>query len=161
MVKPIREGRFMARFTFPGQYAMRVIDKDQLLAFFTFVDTETGLEYRDWKLMTGSNGRYVGSPTGKPYKDKEGKDQYPKFVREAYDVESKKRVQAGVEWFAALLEAAEAEYEQRSAGGSGGSTGRSTNRSSGKGSYTRPAASKMKYEDMFATDGDGDDDLPF
>ena len=51
------------RFKIEGQYSMRVVKKKSLLAFFSFVDTETGLECFDWRLMKGTNGVFIGPPS--------------------------------------------------------------------------------------------------
>jgi hypothetical protein len=110
----------MARFTvatWGSKNRFRVVDKKNLLAFFDFVDNETGLEYQDWQLIQGKNGRFVAAPGKDPYKDKKtGKDVYPKFVAPAYDAttDSKRNV-AGERFFSEVLDMAAQMYDTMSA----------------------------------------------
>jgi hypothetical protein len=111
----------MSRFTIAtrkgGKTAMRVIDKKNLLAFFDFQDNDTGLMYRDFKLMNGKNGPWVGSPTGEPYEDKNGDTKYPEYVSAIYDPDEKNsRNPAGDEFFKGVAEVALEEYEKLSDG---------------------------------------------
>lgn len=142
-----------------GKSAMRVIDKKNLLAFFDFHDDETGLMYRDFKLMNGKNGMFVGSPTGEPYEDKNGDTKYPEYVSATYDPDEKnKRHPAADEFFKGLSEAAQAEYEKLSDGSTDDDEddrpARSSKKKSGAGPVSRSAPRSRKEEEE-------DDDLPF
>ena len=70
------------RFKIEGQYSMRVVKKKNLLAFFSFVDTETGIEYFDWRLMKGANGIFIGPPN-RSY-EKDGETKWSDYIRIAY-----------------------------------------------------------------------------
>lgn len=61
------------------------------LAFFDFVDTQTGVEYRDFVLLKGSNGTFVKSPF-KEFEGRDGPARMP-FVRAERDNE------LGQQWF--------------------------------------------------------------
>jgi len=96
---------------------MRVHNNKNLLAFFTFIDTATGLEYRDFKLCTGKNGIYVSSPSQSYEKDNETK--YVNQVQAAYDPDAQyNRNPKGVEFMEKLAEAAYAVYQSKGAGAS-------------------------------------------
>jgi hypothetical protein len=116
--------RFTRMFPFDG-------GDGRLLAFFGFVDTETGLEYSDFMLKEGQYGIYVESP-GKPGKN----DKWYNFVRPAWDVENEAKDEYGAAFFEELTEAANAEYERikeegGSNGGGGGGRGRGGNSGGG------------------------------
>lgn len=150
----------MSRFTIAerkgGKSAMRVINKKNLLAFFDFQDNDTGLLYRDFKLMNGKNGVFVGSPTGEPYEDKNGDTQYPKYVDAIYDGDEKnKRNPAGDDFFKGVAEVAQEEYDKLSDGASEEDErpARSSKKKSGAGPV-RSAPRSRSTEDE-------DDDLPF
>ena len=148
----------MARFTFPGPYAVKVIDKDGLLAFFSFVDEETELQYRDWRLLEGENGPYIKSPTGKPYEDKNGKKQYPEYVKAAFDKEGKKRPK-GNQFFADLFEAVMEEFENRKQGGGKPRSSNAAPSRSAKGAFV--PRSRVSADTAFSSGLNDDDDLPF
>lgn len=71
-----------SRFYLPDS-RFRVIQSGSLLAGFTFVDNETGLEYNDWKLVQGPTGPFVSSPSRKY--EHQGQTKYSNFVQAAYD----------------------------------------------------------------------------
>jgi hypothetical protein len=143
----------MARFTIPQRNkksAMRVINKKSLLAFFDFVDNELGLEFKDWKLMKGQHGMFVGSPNAPTYVDKNGKTVYPEYIRPAYDPDAdSKRNADGEAYLKELLKTAEAEYETL-AGGSEAAEPSPRGKKSGAG----PIKPKAKA-------GDEDEACPF
>jgi hypothetical protein len=101
------------RFTIPqrnGKSAMRVQKKNSLLAFFDFTDEVTGLEYKDFKLMQGPKGPFIGSPSAAPYKKGE-KTIYPDYVKPAYDPNTEsKRNAKGDAYFSELRKVALAEF---------------------------------------------------
>lgn len=143
-----------------GKSAMRVINKKNLLAFFDFQDNDTGLLYRDFKLMNGKNGMFVGAPTGEPYEDKNGDTKYPEYVSAIYDPDEKnKRHPAGDEFFKGIAEVAQEEYDKLSDGASDDDDtddrpARSSKKKSGAGPVSRSAPRSRKEEEE-------DDDLPF
>lgn len=147
----------MARFTFPGKLAMRVQNGEgKVKAYFNFIDTETGLEYKDWKLMDGENGMFVSAPTGKPYqKEGQAKPVYPPYIMVAFDT-NKQKMKAGLNWVAELKDAAIEEYEGRIAGNSRAAA--PTARKSGAGAFPNRGG-KMDYEKMFPQDDESE--LPF
>jgi hypothetical protein len=149
----------MARFSFPGQYSMKVLNKKSLLAFFTFVDRETGLEFKDWRLQKRNDGSgfFVTSPDDKYFDKKENKDKYIPYVRVALTKE-KERCEKGEEFMAELCQAALAEYRRRG-DGSDGAEEKDPPRSSRSSSGGKSSGGKMDYEKMFPADDD--DDLPF
>lgn len=110
----------MSRIVIPQigkKSSLRIIHKNSLLAFFNFVDTETGLEYKDWKLMAGKHGNFVGSPCAPSYENKEGRTIYPPYIQPAYDPETEsKRNAKGEEFCKAILLVAQAEYDKLSGG---------------------------------------------
>src|SRR5690606_35156655 len=82
----------------------RVWDKNPV-ATFSFVDNESGLEYRDFKLFKRADGGFfVKSPNARSYEDKQGNQKFIQAVRAAYvDGEYD---EVGVQWFDDLAEAA-------------------------------------------------------
>lgn len=101
------------RFFFPEKF-FRIHDKKNILAFFTFVDNTTGMEYHNWRIVQGSNGTFVGSPFD-VYDPKDGsKVKYYDHVRPAYDPkQDNKRAVKGEEFVKALHDAAYAMYERK------------------------------------------------
>lgn len=98
----------MSRFMFPGKRAMRPMNNGgNTLAYFDFVDTATGLEYRDWRLIDSKKGVFVASPY-RAY-NSNGETRYSDFVRPAKDGDG--RNEDGVAFFEELAEAAYAEYQ--------------------------------------------------
>lgn len=142
----------MARFRFPPRFGMRVRNDGNTLAFFNFVDTETMLEFKDWKLMNGSNGMFVSAPTGKPYVNGEGKKIFPPYVAVAF--EGKTRSPKGDQWIKELTEAAVAEYNQTN----GSDAPVTSPRKSGSGVFEPSGGKKATYDASFGAE---DDDLPF
>lgn len=146
----------MPRFTFAtwgAKSRFRVINKKSLLAFFDFVDGETGLEYLDWQLISGKNGRFVASPGKEAYENKDGVMIYPKLVAPAFDgAEKSKRNQRGEAFFTELTEVASAEYDRLS-----GTTGPTA-------ATKRSGAGPLKMAvppDLDGPPDDEDNDLPF
>ena len=105
----------MARITIATwgeKYRLRVMNKENLLAYFDFVDQDNGLEYQDWQLMKGKNGLFVSAPGKKPYENKDKKTIYPKYVAPAYDGAAEtKRSPSGEKFFADVLAAAKTVYD--------------------------------------------------
>jgi DNA-binding cell septation regulator SpoVG len=102
-----------SRFTFRGEYDMRLLDSSgSMLAFFNFQDTELGLEFKDFKLFEGKNGVFVKSPS-RSYEDAEGEEKYSEYVRAMYDSDEKAFDEVGTAYFEEVAEAAYAEYERR------------------------------------------------
>lgn len=97
------------RFQFRGPYAMRVQTGSKILAYFNVVDSQTGLEYRDMRLIEGKNGVFASSPS-RTYKNKEQKDAYSDYVRAAYN-DDDTRDENGVAWFEEMAKAAYAFYQ--------------------------------------------------
>lgn len=152
----------MSRFTIAkrkgGKSAMRVVNKKNLLAFFDFQDADTGLTFRDFKLMSGKNGIFVGSPTGEPYEDGKGQTRYPEYISSTYDPDTKSnRSEAGDNFFKTVAELAKEEYDKLSDGGSGSDDEDEAPRTSKKKAGAGPMRSAPSARD---TDEE-DDDLPF
>lgn len=105
----------MARFTIAtwgNASRFRVQNKENLLAYFDFIDTETGLEYQDWQLMNSKNGMFVSAPGKKSYTNGKGKTVFPKYVAPAFDDEQdNKRNPKGDAFFQAVAKMAIAAYE--------------------------------------------------
>ncbi len=94
----------------------RLQNRETLLAFFTFVDNETKLEYSNWRLLNGSNGPFVGSPSESYDHPQKGMQYYP-YVRPAYDAnEETKRSPKGDAFMKEVMEADFAFYESKSGG---------------------------------------------
>lgn len=109
------------RFYFPERL-FRIRDDGNLMAFFTFVDNTTGLEYSNWRLMSGVNGIFISSPA----QAKDPKDgtpvKYYNYVKAAYDSKTEnKRNAKGDQYLQSLAEAAHTVYQrlQNGAGSSG------------------------------------------
>ena len=110
------------RFYFPERL-FRPRNTGTLLAYFTFVDNETGLEYSNWRLVTGSNGVFVSSPF-ETYDNPEKGPQYYNYVKAAYDTKAENNRNAkGDKYIKDLAEAAHAVYQrlQSTAGVAAGS----------------------------------------
>ena len=92
----------MGRFDFSGEYAIRPIEgSGKLLAAIDFLDTETGLIYRDFRLFDSVNGRFMKSEQRLHEKNGE--------VRRIPYVQAAKENQTGRDWFDALsVEASDA-----------------------------------------------------
>lgn len=135
------------RFYFPD-VRFRVIQKGTLLAGFTFVDNETGLEYNDFKLIQGPNGTFVSGPS-REYQDREGNTKYSNHVQPAYDKsQENKQSPKGREYFDALHNAVQQKYQQKLNNSGGGQ------QSSGRG----PVNANAGATPGVSTDGSG---LPF
>jgi DNA-binding cell septation regulator SpoVG len=106
----------MSRFEFRGDYAMRPQSGNgNLLAYFNVIDTETGIEFRDMRLVEGRNGVFVAGPF-RSYEDKtSGETKYSDYIRAAYEGDD--RNEKGVQWFEELTQAAYAHFETLSKGG--------------------------------------------
>jgi DNA-binding cell septation regulator SpoVG len=90
---------------------MRLADGDgKLLAYFTIIDTELGITFRDFRLLNGSNGVFVTSPY-RSY-DKDGETKYVQFVEPAYDEQEEARSEAGTAYFDEMAQVAYARYEE-------------------------------------------------
>ena len=90
----------------------RVRDDGNLMAFFTWVDNETGFEYSNWRLVNGQNGVFVSSPFEK-YDHPEKGTQFYTYVRPAYDAKAdNKRNAKGEALIQQVCEAAEAMYHK-------------------------------------------------
>lgn len=151
----------MSRFTIAerkgGKSAMRVVNKKNLLAFFDFKDNDTGLLYRDFKLMNGKNGVFVGAPTGEPYEDKNGETKYPEYISAIYDADEKnKRSQAGDEFFKGVAEVAQEEYDKLSDG-----TDDEDDRPARSTKKKKAGAGPMRKAPRSSSDDEEDDGLPF
>lgn len=131
----------MNRFYFPDIF-FNVRNSGNLLAFFSFVDNETGLEYSNWRLVQGANGVFVSSPFQTYQPEGATEPKYYNFVKPAYDKNAEsKRNAKGSEFFDALCDAAKAYYDRKTDGAVSGGPPASTGRG--------------PVEDS------GDDDLPF
>jgi DNA-binding cell septation regulator SpoVG len=136
------------RFQFPGKYAMRPVKngKGNVLAYFTTVDTEIGIEFRDVRLIEGKNGVFVAAPF-RSY-EKDGKTEYSDFWRAAYDVDAEARDERGVKYVEEMAQAAFAKYQEAMGGEAsaprGSDRGASSSapsgaRRSGRGPVNRPS----------------------
>lgn len=141
-------------FIFDGAYAMRVVDKGNIMAYFTTVFTPLGMEFRDVRLIKGKNGAFVAAPF-RSY-ESNGETKYADFWRPAYDKANNARNADGVAFVEAMAEAAMAEYNARKGG------------SQSAGSSSKPAAARKSGRGPVAptvTAGDDDEDsgsgLPF
>jgi DNA-binding cell septation regulator SpoVG len=62
------------------KYGMRLpTKKGALKAFFNFTDTELGIEFHEFRLISGSNGMFIGSPS-RSY-EKDGETKYSDYIR--------------------------------------------------------------------------------
>lgn len=103
------------RFYIPERL-FRVRDDGTLLAYFSFVDNETGLEYSNWRLVTGKEGVFVSSPF-ESYDHKEKGMQYYNYVKPAYDSKAdKNRNPKGVAFMTELSKVAHAFYQTKQSG---------------------------------------------
>lgn len=151
----------MSRFTIAkrkgGKSAMRVVNKKNLLAFFDFQDADTGLTFRDFKLMSGKNGIFVGSPTGEPYEDGKGQTRYPEYISSTYDPDTKSnRSEAGDNFFKTVAELAKEEYDKLSDGGSDSDDEDEAPRKAKK-----AGAGPMRSAPRARDEDEDDDQLPF
>jgi len=122
-----------SRFYFPDRFT-RLMDRETLLMFFTFVDNDTGLEYSNWRLLSGSNGHFVASPSEAFDHPQKGMQYYP-YVRAAYDAQAEsKRSAKGDAFMTALTQAAYEQYEKMK-----GNTVTPGAPQSGRGPVTAPA----------------------
>ena len=111
------------RVYIPGAPMFRVRDTNNLMAYFTWVDNETGLEYSNWRLVRGQNGVFVSSPF-ESYEHPEKGMQYYNYVRPAYDSKAEnKRNSKGEELIAEVLRMAEAKYHELKGTVTAGTTG--------------------------------------
>lgn len=101
------------RVYIPGHPMFRIPKtKTKLLAFFTWVDNDTGLEYSNWRLVEGKNGLFVSSPC-EQYDHPEKGPQFYNYVKAAYDKTAENNRNAkGDELIAQVLVAAKAMYAQ-------------------------------------------------
>lgn len=105
-----------SRFYFPEKF-FRPQNKGTILAFFTFVDNETGLEYSSFRLVNGQKGVFVSSPSEKY------QDNYYNHVRPAYDHKAEdNRNAVGKEYMQALTDAAYEFYQKKQDGVAAGAT---------------------------------------
>lgn len=109
----------MARFIFPGKYAMRPMKgkgkkKSKVLAYFNVVDTKIGIEFRDVRLIEGENGVFVGAPFRTYEKNNETK--YSDYWRAAYDEDTEARNETGVAYLEEMAEAAYEKYRESAEG---------------------------------------------
>jgi hypothetical protein len=113
------------RFYVPEKF-MRIRDDGKFLAFFGFIDNETGLEYRSFRLVQGQYGVFAGSPSHSYQKPGEPKPSYVDHVQPAYaPEEEKKQDLRGRAWFEEVAQVAHAVYQKiKSTGGGGGGGGR-------------------------------------
>jgi hypothetical protein len=144
----------MSRFYFPGESAVRINrGEGSTIAYFSVVDMETGVEYRDMRLMEGGrDGHFVKGPYRQYTVNGETKPRFSDYVRAAYDESAGAWNKAGQKWFAELMKAALAEYNRRLNGNAAPSTPAPAAQSNRPAS---PAAALAKELD------DGDWDLPF
>lgn len=109
------EEQNMSRFHFPGESAIRINrGEGSTIAYFSVVDLETGVEYRDMRLMEGGrDGHFVKGPYRKYTVNGETQPRFSDYVRAAYDESAAAWNQAGQKWFAELAKVALAEYNRR------------------------------------------------
>lgn len=148
------------RFQFPEKYAMRLVEKPggKVLAYFTIIDTEIGIEFRDVRLMKGSNGVFVASPF-RDY-EKNGKKQYSDFWRAAWDEQSSERSERGVAYLEEMTEAAKELYERLSSG-SGDSESAAPRRGKAAAAPAKRSARGPVKPPVVDEDDDEEPDLPF
>jgi DNA-binding cell septation regulator SpoVG len=104
------------RFFFPD-IRFRVVQKGTLLASFTFVDNETGLEYNDFKLIQAAGGTFVSAPS-REYVTREGQKKYSNYIQAAYDAAAEKNQNPkGTAFMQALTDAAIQKYQAKLNGG--------------------------------------------
>jgi hypothetical protein len=109
----------MGRFTIKtrnGRPALRIVNKKSLLAFFDFQDNETGLVFKDFRLLQGVNGFFVSSPVGMPSEDAAGTLKYPEYISAIRDPATGTRHPLGNRFFHAVARLAYAEYVKLLAG---------------------------------------------
>lgn len=81
-----------------------------LLAYFDFLDTDTGLEYRGWRLFEGARGTFVKSPA-RPYPNRNGETKYEDFVTPIYNRKTGEFSQQGQDYLADVAAEALRAYE--------------------------------------------------
>lgn len=101
----------MSRFNI---LSFRRKDKDKLMGYFNFVDTQTGLEFRDFRLINGAEGVFAAGPF-RTYEGADNKQKFSDYVRIAYDTEAKQRDEVGNAFFEELAEAAHNQYQNTEA----------------------------------------------
>lgn len=100
-----------SRFQFPEKYALRVIDKNGLLASFSIIDRELGITFNDMRLIEGKNGVFVAS-AAREYEPKGGGKKYINYIAPLYDFDSKTTDENGQAYFDAMTQAALGLYTQ-------------------------------------------------
>lgn len=145
------------RFRFPEKYAMRVVNKagSKVLAYFTIIDNEIGIEFRDVRLMKGSKGNFVAAPF-RDY-EKDGQKKYADFWRPAWNEEAEERDERGVAYVEEMLRAAQELYDSISSGeGTEDAPRRSASKTGGKKSARGPVAKRPapKVEEDDTEDGE-------
>lgn len=130
------------RFYFPDSF-FRLHNKGSILAFFSFVDKEIGLEFSSFRLVNGQYGIFASSPS-EGFEDKQTKEmKYYNHVRPAYDKQQEdSKSPLGKAYMDALAEAANEYYQKKQGGAPVGASAPS----SGRGPVT---------------DDETTDDLPF
>jgi hypothetical protein len=117
----------MSRFVFPAKYAMRLNTSDKnksTLAYFTIIDLETGIEFRDCQLKARKDGGHFVSAPFRSY-EQDGETKYVNFWRAAYDEDAGAYMESGVAFLEEMTEAALKKYRALSKDGGGSSGGRS------------------------------------
>lgn len=145
----------MSRFAFPEKYAMRLIEngKGGALAYFNIIDTETGIEYRDVRLIQGKNGVFVSAPF-RSYEAK-GETKYADYWRASFESDGSRSTK-GVAFVEEMAQVAYARYEQEAANGGGNSAP-----ASASGSGQRKAAGGRGPLASAPTTGEKKPELPF
>lgn len=160
----------MSRFAWPSKYAMRVNSSGKnssTLAYFTIIDTEIGIEFRDVQLKQRKDGgNFVSSPF-RSY-DQDGETKYVNFWRAGYDEDEGAYMEAGVAYLDEMTAVALKKYkamskEEGGNGGGNGGGGRSGAKSGGAKSGGSKSGAKggQRSGRGPAVDTEDDDDFGF
>lgn len=151
----------MSRFAFPAKYAMRLVEKrdSKVLAYFTIIDTEIGIEFKDVRLMKGKNGVFVAAPFREWQKN--GQKQYSDFWRAAWDEEAGERNERGVAYLEEMTAAANELYDKLSNGGERGGDEEDAPAPRRRAPAKRSARGPVKPPKVEAPEDEEQDDFPF
>lgn len=157
----------MSRFNFDGKFdGFRAFKgkgkKNNLLGFISFVDTETGLRYTDFKLFKGQKGKgvFVSGPS-RSY-EVDGETKYQDYVKSAWNDDEDTWDENGSAWFEELAEAALKQYEDDGGGDDEDEDEdeRPAKRTSGRGPAKGKSPKKSSRKDEDEDEDDDEDEEP-
>lgn len=122
----------MAKFSWPKQYAMRLNTSgknERTLAYFNIINEDTGIEFRDVRLIEGKEGMFAAPPF-RSYEDTKTKEtKYADYWRAAFDDDTNARREDGVAFMEAMTQFAVKKYQELLAGAEDEQPTRSTRQS--------------------------------